>query len=356
MSNQQTAAEPTDSFDNKVAEVCNTNPDMAATLRSFMALRHTVPPEPPAPEKPTTAKILQLPLWPEPVRRAPNVLLRSAFFAAIASKKRQRLGIPPSSPNKEPEGVIIAAQKGDTIKYAGTQLNQYDADVFFEGLHRARGNPLPTECIFTGYNFLKAIGRTPNNLNYEDLDDSLRRLRFGEVEIAWSINGRRYKFVGGLISNYVREEHSKLYKVTFAKTICDLFAPACWTQLEWDERKTLKGKPLAQWLHSFYSTHATCFPISVAYLHEKTGSQHTLLKNFRVDLKQALATLEKELGWKATWDGDLLTINRPPSNSQARHLLRAKPRKKTSARNPRRRTMTHVGDLLPGLPKPPETP
>src|SRR6516165_10168925 len=296
MSNQQTAAEPTDSFDNKVAEVCNTNPDMAATLRSFMALRHTVPPKPPAPEKPTTAKILQLPLWPEPVRRAPNVLLRSAFFAAIASKKRQRLGIPPSSPNKEPEGVIIAAQKGDTIKYAGTQLNQYDADVFFEGLHRARGNPLPTECIFTGYNFLKAIGRTPNNLNYEDLDDSLRRLRDGRVEIHWTApGGKEWHYEGGLIADFVREKNSKLFKITFTKTICDLFAPACWTQLEWEERMALKGKPLAQWLHSFYCSHVPKpFPLSIAYLHEKTGSPTTLLKHFKEDLKPALATLEKK--------------------------------------------------------------
>jgi hypothetical protein len=53
------------------------------------------------------------------------------------------------------------------------------------------------------------------------------------------MNGSRCKFVGGLISTYKREDNSKLYKVTFAKEIIALFAPSCWTQLEWEERMAL---------------------------------------------------------------------------------------------------------------------
>jgi TrfA protein len=269
--------------------------------------------------KSTPAKIVQLPLWAEPIRGAPNTLLRSAFFAAIHSKKRRELGIK-TRPEKPREAVIIAAQDGIRIKYAGTQLNQYDADVFFEALHRARGNPLPTECIFRGYDFLKAIGRQHGNREYEDLSDGLTRLRDGRIELEWKINGRHYTFVGGLINNYIREENSRLFKVTFAKEIRDLFAPACWTQLEWNERMVLKGKPLAQWLHSFYSTHAAPYPLTIAYLHEKSGSQHSLLKNFRIDLKHALVVLEKVLGWQVILNGDTLTITRQPSASQIRHL------------------------------------
>ncbi len=83
------------------------------------------------------------------------------------------------------------------------------------------------------------------------LPDSLIRLRDGRVEIEWKINGRRYKFVGGLINNFIREENSKLFKVTFAKEIRDLFAPACWTQLEWEERQGGQGQaagPMAPWV------------------------------------------------------------------------------------------------------------
>src|SRR5215472_12535096 len=94
--------------------------------------------------------------------------------------------------------------------------------------------------------------------------------------------------------------HSREKQQALQSRFCErntaLFAPACWTQLEWEERMALKGKPLAQWLHSFYSSHAAPFPLSTAYLHEKTGSTRPLLKNFRTDLKNALATLEKVLG------------------------------------------------------------
>jgi hypothetical protein len=284
-------------------------------------------------------RAIQLPMWPEPMRGAPNALLRSALFAAIHSKKRQQLGIQ-TSPEKAPEGINIAVQEGNIIKYAGIQLNQYDADVFFEALHRARLHPLETECFFTGYNFLKAIGRTANNLNYEDLDDSLRRMHYGTVDLEWKISGRHYVFTGSLITSYTREKKSKLYKLTFSKEIRDLFAPACWTQLEWEERMALKGKPLAQWLHSFYCTHAKPFPLSAAYLHEKSGSTRILLKNFRTDLKNALATLDEKLGWKAVWQDDRLMLKRPPSLSQVRHLAYAKQAQKKA---PKRAVSSVVG-------------
>ena len=35
------------------------------------------------------AKVVQLPLWPEPVRAVPNGFLRSALFGAIAKGKRR---------------------------------------------------------------------------------------------------------------------------------------------------------------------------------------------------------------------------------------------------------------------------
>ena len=224
--------------------------------------------------------------------------------------------------------------------------------MFFEVLHRARHHPLETECLFRGYDFLKAIGRTNAQPNYDDLHDSLTRLRDGRVEIEWAINGRKYKFVGSLVASYVREENSRLYKVTFAKEINTLFAPACWTRLEWDERQALKGHPLAQWLHGYFSTHAEPYPVSVAFLHQKTGSKRTLLREFRKDLKNALATLEKRLGWKAAWNGDLATVTHPPSPSQARYLIASqaaqngKPKPKREEKG-----LTPVSRVFPGMKK-----
>ena len=319
------------------------DPDLQKALESLERTMRDAPrkaPEPEPDKNPPRAVVIQLPFWPEPVRGAPNTLLRSAFFAAIHSKRRE-LG-ERINPDEPKQGVIIAAQDGIRISYAGDQLNQYDADVFFEALHRARRHTLGTEGFFTGYDFLKAIGRAVGKLNYQDLNNSLRRLRDGRVEIAWKINSRKYKFEGGLISKHVREQNSRLYKVTFAEEIRDLFAPACWTQLEWDERMALKGKPLAQWMHSFYCSHAEPFPLSVAYLYEKSGSHRTLLKHFKSDLKNALATLEKVLGWKAIWEGNVLTLMRQPSASQIRHLNQ----KKAGIRKRKHRELTSVSDLF----------
>jgi hypothetical protein len=199
---------------------------------------------------------------------------------------------------------------------------------------------------------LKAIGRRVGQEQYEDLDDSLTRLRDGRVEVEWAINGREYTFVGGLLSKYVREKSTKLYKVAFSKEIRALFAPACWTRLEWQERQDLKGQPLAQWLHGYFSTHAEPYPVSVKFLHEKSGSPTKLLKHFRTELKNALAVLEKRLGWKAAWNGDLITMNRPPSSSQVRHLINHQTAQ-NSQREPKRegQGLTPASRTLPGLKK-----
>jgi hypothetical protein len=308
----------------------------------------------------------QLPIWPEAVRGGPNAILRSALFAGIHSKKRQLLGVQ-TRPDKNPEGVAIASQDGIKITFAGTQFNQYDADVFFETLHRARRHTLETACEFQGAEFLKAIGRSTNNLSYEDLEQSLDRLRRGSIELEWDAKGRHYVFKGSLVAYYIRETTTKTYKVTFAKEILTLFSPASWTQLEWNERQAIKGKPLSQWLHSYFSTHAAPFPVSVAFLHEKSGSPTTQLKHFKVELRNALDTLTVTLGWVITWNRNLISVDRTPSPSQMRHIGRKIARSKQlkasrearhtqlslgtgqqpAARDPR--DMQSTSDILAGL-------
>jgi TrfA protein len=312
-------------------------------------------------EKTRSSGAVQLPLWTDPERGVPNPVVRSALFSGIHSKRRKELGVrvKPTAPK---EAVTVAAQKGSKIAYAGDQLNQYDADVFFEALHRARMHPLETECFFRGHDFLRAIGRSDSALNYEDLNESLTRLRDGRVEITWTLDGREFVFVGGLVASFAREKESKLYKISFSKDIRRLFEAACWTKIEWEERQALNGHPLAQWLHSFLSTHAKPLPLSPAYLHEISGSATALVKHFRADLKKATQTLQAELGWVATWDKKgCVTVERPPSSSQARHLVRKARREALSAPKGRRKRgedgLTRVdGDLFQALLKAPKTP
>ena len=50
---------------------------------------------------------------------------------------------------------------------------------------------------------------------------------------------------------------------------------------------TLRGKPLALWLHGFYASHAAPYPLTVAYLHKLSGSQTKQLRYFKKNLLQA---------------------------------------------------------------------
>lgn len=62
-----------------------------------------------------TSNVVQLPLWPEPVRAAPNVTLRSALFAALG-KNTERPYL---------SRAVIAAYGEDVIGYTGIRLDQW---------------------------------------------------------------------------------------------------------------------------------------------------------------------------------------------------------------------------------------
>ena len=98
--------------------------------------------------------------------------------------------------------------------------------------------------------------------------------------------------------------------------------------------RPLKASPLAQWLHSYFSTHAQPFPVSVRFLHEKSGSPTKLLKHFKTELKNAFASLEDKLEWQFTWEKDLVTLKRPATPSQTRHLARKVAKSKQVKRMP----------------------
>ena len=145
------------------------------------------------------AKVIQLPLWPEPKRGAPNAVLRGALFAAIQGKGRAAML------RKE----LVAAQRGITIRYTGWQLDQSDLDVWEQTLHLARTQALGTKCYFTAHGFLKALGRQTGKSAHEWLGDALARLTGAVVEIT---AGRRTYF-GTLIEHGVRDEDTGRYVV-----------------------------------------------------------------------------------------------------------------------------------------------
>jgi len=268
--------------------------------------------QPDAQEPRGPAKVIQLPLWPEAKRGAPNAVLRAALFAAIQGKGRQYML------RKE----LIATQDGVTIRYTGGQLDQADLDVWEQVLHLARTQALGTKCYFTAHGFLKALGRSTGKHDHAWLGESLARLSATSVEIT----AARRTYFGSLIDGGVRDEDTGRYVVEINPKLAKFYGRTQWTQIDWEQRQRLRGKPLALWLHGFYASHAAPYPLTVAYLHKLSGSQTKQVWKFKQNLTKALRDLEA-LGAIKAFEirNDLVHVWTIPSPSQQKHLAARRP-------------------------------
>ena len=262
--------------------------------------------------KPAPAKVIQLPLWPEATRGAPNAVLRGALFAAIQGKSRRYMD----------RKQLIETQDGITIRYSGGQLDQADLDVWEQTLHLARTQALGTRCYFTAHGFLKALGRATGKQNHEWLKSSLTRLAGAVVEIT---DGRRTYF-GTLIEDGIRDEETGRYVVEINPKLAAFYGRSQWTQIDWEQRQLLRSKPLALWLHGFYASHAEPHTLSVEYLHKLSGSRNKQLRFFKRHLAQALTDLQ-QVGAIRSFEirDNLVHVQTVPSPSQQRHLAARRP-------------------------------
>jgi len=153
------------------------------------------------PHKP--AKIIQLPLWPEPARGVPNSVLRGALFAAIQGKDRKAL-------SRE----LLTVQQGIEIRFTGLQLDQADMDVWEQALHLVRQHPLGTRCDFSAHAFLKALGRNTGKSQHEWLKDAFSRLMGCGVEIT-----HKDMTYGGSLLEFYRDERTNRYRLPRQTTV-----------------------------------------------------------------------------------------------------------------------------------------
>jgi hypothetical protein len=250
-----------------------------------------------------------IPLCPDLHRASPNIFLRSAIFSAIQGKTRRSM-----------KNELVAAQGGYEIRMTTVEtLDQSDFDVWLQSAQMARCSPLGTVCIFTGYAFLKKLERGTGASGYEWLKNSLRRLQNTTIEIK---TGGKWGRIN-LLNQAFGDDSTKLIKLQFDPFIIRLFGFDSWTALRWEERRQLRGKPLALWLHGYFASHAVPYPIKAETLWKMCGSDTERLRRFKEALKKAFAELEKVAGIKATLvsDGDLVVTKKNPSPAQERHLL-----------------------------------
>ena len=268
----------------------------------------------PLPGAPLPKNVVQLPLWPEPVRAVPNGFLRSALFGAIARGKRRYI-----------DGEQLAALDGVEIRYKGQRLDQGDLDVWESVLHAVRLQEMGSQCRLTSYALLKLMGLTDTGKNRATLQNRIERL----VANALTVKQGRYTYIGSLIRFAAKDEDTQEWVIELDPRLRPLFAADQFTQIEWAVRHALNGKPLAQWLHGFYTSHAKPFPLKIETLHRLCGSEAKRMTDYKVDLRRnldAVADASEAHGEGFSYDirGDLVHVEKLAKGAQRRHLAKKK--------------------------------
>lgn len=267
-------------------------------------------------------EVVQLPLWPEPVRAVPNGFLRSALFGVIGKGRRRYIN-----------GEDLAAIDGVTIRYKGERLDQGDLDVWESVLHALRLQALGSQCRITSYALLKLMGKTDTGPNRAVLQARIERL----VANALTVKQGRYSYIGSLIAYAAKNEETKEWVIELDARLHPLFAADQFTQIEWAVRHELNRHPLAQWLHGFYGSHAKPFPLKAATLLKLSGSENAEPRSSHQKLRKALEAVSEACtvhGQKFSYEvkGDLVHVAKRGSEPQRRHLAKKAAKKSTKPR------------------------
>jgi hypothetical protein len=252
---------------------------------------------------PAPAKVIQLPVWGNGSRGAPNEILRSALFNA-RNKKQQREYL---------EKATIAVIGGGHITYTGKELRQDDETVWIQLVHLARELPLGEVIEFTAYSFVKSIGWNNSAKSYKRLRDSLTRMQ------ATALSFYSKKLAQGVSLSMIPDFEWKdeatgkalpRYRVTIAPKLAELFSDVRYTLLEWQQRLALPDG-LATWLHGYYASHKKPYPIKLGTIHEGAGLTIERKDNLKQKVERALDALV-EVGFLESWEikSDLVSVKR----------------------------------------------
>jgi hypothetical protein len=288
--------------------------DITAILKSLhsamKANPRTVEPEP---DKHPPAKIIQLPLWPEARRAAPNAVFRSALFPALKFKEGRPF-------LKEQR---IAAVGGIEVSFTGERCDQSDLDVYLELIDLARYHPLGTECSFSAHGMLKRLGHATGYTNHKWLHSVLIRICTGTVEIA----DHTKSYCGHLIEGVFKDKLDRHYRVTINPKFAALFGYGMWSSIDREQRRALGRNATAKALHAYYSTHAAPGAHAFETLAAIVGLEEKRERDRRRRLIEAHKLLASEdvgflRDYSVSEDGSTIKAHIHPTPGQAHHIAK----------------------------------
>ena len=223
---------------------------------------------------------MNIPSISQTKRIIPNDLIRSSLFT-ISNHKM------PRSYLKE---HMLYTFGETTITYTGEELRQDDEDVWLQIIYLiSKERSMHIE--FMPYSLMAKLG-WPRRTQYRD---KLRMVLTRLSATSLAISNKSIK--AGLAVSLVRKfewtnnEGSALkrWRVWIEPEIRKLFANSLYTKIHWEQR--MKLKPLAKWLHAYYSSHARPLPVPVAVLMKASGSKSKTFSHFKEQLKSSLSEL-----------------------------------------------------------------
>lgn len=226
----------------------------------------------------------QMEFWPDAKRAVPNALIRCALFTAtLAEASGERLI------RKE---VQVASLAGYKVYYSGEDLDQKDMDTLMTIIQLFRGVVAHNTIEVSGHHLLTMMGLSNTGPNHKALQARIKRLLFTRIDIIPDDDTKYSSFHGPLLAGTERSAEGRVWSISLSPQLRGLFNDG-YTRIDYEIRQDLRRSPMAQWLHTFYRSHKTPYPISISTLYELSGSQTKELRFFRGNLKKALTKLEK---------------------------------------------------------------
>lgn len=247
-------------------------------------------------EEPHENNVIQLNLWKQSERAAPNPILRSALFGVVQRGRRRHC-----------DNELLESWKNVDLVYSGKRLNQNDLDVWLQLVHLHRGGELgkPIPLVFRGV--LRDIGRNTDGRSVQWLKDTIRRLNKGHIELSTD----RYVYGGHLVHDYGWDEFTGDFMVTLNPQLSAFFYYDDFTRINWETRRRFR-KGYTRWLHAFISSHHAPVDdpdkIRLEKLRELSGSTISRFRDFRAKVRKSMHELQEAgvvLAWRIT-DRDIL--------------------------------------------------
>lgn len=230
----------------------------------------------------------------------PNCILRSGLFSATRGSGKVFM-----------KRVPIKTISGISIVYTGMRLTQTDLDVWHGILSLSKIQFDPELVDMSAKSFLRMIGRSGGKSDREWLKNSVAKMSATTIEISHG----EITYGGSLIDEFYRDEATGRYKLKLNRKLANLFTPAAWTAIDWNQRSALQGKPLALWLHAFYSSHRAAFDYKVETIMALCGGEDGDVFLFRRRLKAALDELNNTIKWSCSYNKGCDTISVARSTS-----------------------------------------